>query len=165
VRQIEASVDRLTNALMWVACLAGFLMMMHVTMDVAGRVLFNHPLEGTIEIASGYYMVAVSFLPLAYVSRHEGQIIVELFTRKLSRPRLLRLDAIVNVITIIYVAVFAWHTGVMAVEQTEVGEIWEMGDQFIDIWPSRWLLPISFGMLALYLAARTARDLRDARRE
>ena len=165
MHKIEASVDRMTNGLMWVACLAGFMMMMHVTIDVAGRVLFNNPLEGTIEIASGYYMVAVSFLPLAYVSRHEGQIIVELFTRNLSPPRLARLDAIVNVITIIYVAVFAWHTGIMAVEQTEVGEIWEMGDQFIDVWPSRWLLPISFAMLAVYLAARTVRDLRDAAHE
>jgi len=161
VRQLEASADKLADVLMWIACVAGFLMMIHVTIDVTGRVLFNNPLEGTIEIASGYYMVAVSFLPLAYVSRYEGQIIVELFTRNLSPPRLARLDAVVAVITIVYVAVFAWHTGHMAVEQTEVGEVWEMGDNFIDVWPSRWLLPVSFAALAFYLAVRTVRDLRD----
>lgn len=165
MNKLNAFIDKPINALMWVACFFGFLMMMHITLDVAGRVLFNSPITGTIEISSFYYMVAVSYLPLAYVSRNEGQIIVELFTRNLSKPRLLKLDAIVQVITIVYLAVFTWQTAVMALEQTHEGEIWEMSDTFLDIWPGRWLLPISFLMMMIYLIARVVTDLRQARKQ
>ena len=150
------------NFLMWASCFVGFLMMAHITVDVIGRVVFNNPLEGTIEIVSGYYMVAVAFLPLAYISRHEGQIIVELFTRGLTGHPLVRLEIMVNVVTIAYLSVFAWMTGVMAIEQTEVGEVWETATGFVDVWPSRWVLPLSIVVMALYLLYRVVVDLRRA---
>ena len=75
-------------------------MMVHITIDVIGRVVFNNPFDATIEVVSAYYMVAVSFLPLAYISRHEGQIIVELFTRNLRKRPMLRLELLVNVVTL-----------------------------------------------------------------
>lgn len=158
----DSLIDKPINALMWAACFIGFLMMMHITIDVTGRVLFNHPLTGTIEFASYYYMVAVSYLPLACVTRNEGQIFVELFTRNLTKPRLLKLDILVHIVTIAYLALFTWHTAVMALEQTEAGEMWEMADTFLDIWPGRWLLPISFLMMMIYLIVRVAKDIRQA---
>jgi len=54
--------------LMWVGLLAGFLMMTHVSLDVAGRA-FWQPLTGTTEIVSGYYMIAVAYLPWALIAR------------------------------------------------------------------------------------------------
>ena len=49
--------------LLWIALLAGFLMMLHVSADVTGRSFFGRPLEGTTEIVSAYYMVIVAYLP------------------------------------------------------------------------------------------------------
>ncbi len=49
------------NCLMWLACFGGVLMMVHITIDVIGRVVFNNPFDATIEVVSAYYMVAVSF--------------------------------------------------------------------------------------------------------
>lgn len=164
MKTLESGVELVVNLLMWLACFVGFVMMMHISVDVAGRVLFNHPFAGTTEVASAYYMVAVSFLPLAYVSRHEGQIFVELFTRGLAARNLLRLDALVNVVAFVYMALFTWKTGAMAVEQTRFREIWDLGDHFLDIWPSRWLLPVSFGAATLYALARVVEDIRRARR-
>ena len=88
MNRIEDGIDKAVSSLMWLACFVGFLMMAHITLDVTGRVLFNHPLIGTIEVASSYYMVAVAYLPLAHVSRGDGQIIVELFTRNLAPGRI-----------------------------------------------------------------------------
>jgi len=51
------------DLLLWIALAAGLLMMLHVTIDVAGRTLFNHPFEGTTEIVSAYYMVVAAYLP------------------------------------------------------------------------------------------------------
>ena len=151
------------NFLMWLACLAGFLMMAHIMIDVIGRVLFNHPFQGTIEIVSAYYMVAVSFLPLAYINRTEGQIFVELFTRKMSSRSLFRLDALVNVVTLVYLAIFTLQAAKAAIEQTERGEMWETAAGFVDVWPSRWLLPIGTLAMALYVAFRIAEDMKQVR--
>ena len=157
-------IDIPINFLMWLSCFVGMLMMLHITADVTGRVLFNHPLEGTIEIVSGYYMVAVSFLPLAYISRHEGHIIVELFTRGLAARQLLRLEVAVNIATIAYLTMFAWKSGEEAYFQTLSGEVWETATGFVDIWPSRWMLPIGCAVMAVYLILRICLDLRNAER-
>jgi TRAP-type C4-dicarboxylate transport system permease small subunit len=70
--------DRLTDA--FTAAFLSVVMMVHVTLDVAGRNLFNAPIVGTIEIVSAYYMAPLAFLPLAIITRERGHIIVELFT-------------------------------------------------------------------------------------
>lgn len=159
MKKFDQWLNRPINFLMWLACFTGFLMMMHVTADVFAKWLFNHPLEGTIEIVSGYYMVAVSFLPLAYISRHEGQIIVELFTQGISKRKLFRLDGLVNIFTILYLSLFTWQTTVAAIEQTEIGELWETAGGFVHIWPSRWLLPIGCALMTLYVVVRMTRNL------
>lgn len=165
MRKLDFLIDKSVGALMWVACFVGFLMMMHITLDVTGRVLFNSPFVGTIEIVSAYYMVAVAYLPLAYVSRGDGQIIVELFTRNMRPRRILRTDAVVHLITSLYMLMFASFTALHAVEQTVLGEIGEMGDEFFPIWPSRWLLPIGFAVMAFYLIMRGLRDYRNSARD
>lgn len=151
------------NCLMWLACFGGFLMMAHITVDVIGRVVFNHPFQGTIEVVSAYYMIAVSFLPLAYISRHEGQIIVELFTRALPPRAMFRLEFVVNVVTFVYLSVFAWQTTAAAIERTGRGEVWETAAGFLDVWPSRWLLPLGIAAMALFVLFKIFDDLRHSR--
>jgi TRAP-type C4-dicarboxylate transport system permease small subunit len=148
------------NLLMWLSCIVGFMMMMHITVDVAGRVLFNNPLVGTIEIVAAYYMVAIAFLPLAYIVGNEGHIVVELFTRGLSPRGLFRLSTFVDIVTFAYMCLFAWQTGIEAVEQTEVGEVWETATGFVAVWPSRWLLPAGCALMAAFLLYRIVRAVR-----
>lgn len=161
---LKAWIGRLIDVLMWVACLTGALMMIHVTIDVAGRVLFNRPLIGTIEIVSGYYMVAVAFLPLPYIARHGGHIIVELFTRNLSVRNVLRFDIFATVATFLYMCLFTWMTTRSALEKTAVGEVWEAATGYVPIWPSRWLLPAGCFVMALYLLLRLIGELRGSAR-
>jgi hypothetical protein len=60
---------------------------------------------------------------------------------------------------LLYVSVFAWQTGIRAVEQARAGEVWEAAGGFIPVWPSRWLLPIAAGLMGLYLVLRIWRDI------
>jgi TRAP-type C4-dicarboxylate transport system permease small subunit len=144
-----------------VAGVAIVVMMLHVVADVTGRYLFGTPISGTTEIVSGYYMVAAVFLPLAYVARTEGHIMVELFTRRM-RPRpLAALESVVCLIGIAYMGVFTWRTGAEAVRRHSGREMWETADGLLVIWPSRWLLPIGAGLLTLYLVLRLVRNLRE----
>jgi len=162
VEKIDFWIDKLVSFAMWLAIFVGFLMMAHITLDVTGRILFNHPLEGTIEVASRYYMVTVAFLPLAHVSRGDGQIIVELFTRNLAPGRILRMDTVINIITMIYMVIFAWYTTDMAIEMYHEGELGELGAGYFTVWESRWIMPISFWIMAVYLALRAVKDYRKA---
>ncbi len=147
------------NIMMWGGLIAGFLMMMHVTVDVTGRTVFNHPFAGTTEIVSGWYMVAAAYLPWAWIARSDGHILVDLFTRAASPRVLAILDVLVKLLTIAWVSVFTWQTFIRAVQQTRAGEVWEAAGGFIPIWPSRWMLPLAGGLMVLYLVLRVVSDI------
>jgi len=138
-------------------------MMLHVCADVFSKYLFNAPFTSTLQVVSGYYMVLISFFPLALVGREGGHIMVELFTRRLSRRATLRLDGAVGFVTLAYVLLLTWKTTEEALRRTAEGELWEIATGYLAIWPSRWFAPIGFGLLAIYVLLRIFRDLRAHR--
>ncbi len=148
--------------MLWLALVAGFLMMLHVSIDVAGRTLFHRPIAGTTEIVSAYYMVAAAFLPWAWIERSNGHIMVELFTHAAPKNFNEWLDILVKIVTIAYVSLFTWQTGLRAIEQTRAGEVWEAAGRFIPVWPSRWMLPIAGGLMVVYLILRVVSDTAHA---
>jgi len=159
---MKSIIDGPVRVIMWVAAAITVIMMLHITLDVFLRQVFNAPITGTFEIAANYYMVPVMYLPLAYVSLTEGQIIVELFTRGFSKKTLLKWDSISHGLTVIYVLIFTFYTGEMAVEQAVTGEVMEVGDDFMIVWPARWFLPLAFGSMALYHMVRIRQDIHRA---
>ena len=159
--RIDKWLDRPIDVTIWVSCFICFAMMAHVSADVIARVVFNSPLGATTEIVAGYYMVVVAFLPLAWIARDDAHIIVELFTRGLTARGLLRLTTCVTVVTIVYIGVFTWQTGLSAIHETVAGEQFrESAVGFVPAWPSRWMLPISGFLMTVYLILRTVRDAR-----
>jgi TRAP-type C4-dicarboxylate transport system permease small subunit len=157
---IRRLIERPAGWLIAGASVVTVVMMFHIVADVFAKYAFNSPIEGTIETVAGYYMVAVVFFPFAYVACTEGHIIVELFTRGMSKRKLMRLDGIIAIATFLYMAVFTWKTVEEAILRTEQLEIWETGTSMIPIWPSRWLIPIGCGVMAVYVVYRLVRDLR-----
>jgi TRAP-type C4-dicarboxylate transport system permease small subunit len=147
------------HLLLWIALIAGFLMMLHVGIDVTGRTFFNRPLQGTTEIVSGWYMVAICYLPWAWLTRNDNHIVAGVFERIGTAWFGYWLEVAVKVFVLVYVAVFTWQTWVRAVQQTRAGEVWEAAGGFIPVWPSRWLLPIAAASMGLYLVLRVIRDL------
>ncbi len=133
------------------AAIVAITMMLHVVADILTKYIFNQPLLGTIEIVSGYYMVVLVFFPLALVAEAEGHIFVELFTRKLPKKAIRVLDAIARATTIVVGAGFAWITTDEAIHRSIEGEVWDVSDGSMIIWPSRWILPIGIGAMSLYL--------------
>jgi TRAP-type C4-dicarboxylate transport system permease small subunit len=153
------------NLLLWIAIIAGFLMMIQITADVAGRTLLRQPLPGTTEIVSGWYMIAVAFLPWAYISLQDSHIVVDLFTRSASVRFRTVLDVVVKLVTAAWVLFFAYQAFIRAIQQTQADEVWQAAGFLISVWPSRWLLPIAGASMGLYLVLRLVSDLtRSARR-
>lgn len=154
MQAIEKFADRLSLLAMWGGMLVGFLMMVHVVAEIVALKILNTTLFGTIEIVSAYYMVALSYLPLAWIVKHEGHIFVELFTRNMSPRNILRLDTLAVAATIVYVAILAWQTLESALEQTHIREQAESALGFISVWPSRWFVVIGFVCFLVQLIAQ-----------
>lgn len=156
-------VQRPINALTLLAGAAMLLMMLHIVIDVAGRMILSHPLDGTTEIVSSYYMVAVIFFPLAYVCHNEGHITVELFTRGLPERRVAFIDGIVGIVCLAFTVWFAWESGVSASISTARNEQWETSVGLLTVWPSRWFIVVGLALMGVYLIIRLFDDFRRAR--
>ncbi|RVV99814.1 TRAP transporter small permease [Mesobaculum littorinae] len=161
---LKRLLDLTVTGLAWIAGIATALMMLHVTLDVFMRTVFSSPLTGTVEIVSAYHMAALAFLPLALITRERGHIIVELFTTWMKwRPRTF-LDATVAIVTVIYTAVFTWKAIEIAIDKTHIREAKEAGVGFVEIWPSRWVVALGFGLMTIYVAINLVQDYRNAAR-
>jgi TRAP-type C4-dicarboxylate transport system permease small subunit len=152
--------DRLVGAAAWIAGVMTVFMMLLVTADVAGRALFNHPIAGTVEIASAYCMTALAFLPLALITRERGHVVVGLFTARMKPRWRTLLDGIVAVVTLIYTATFTWRAIEIAIRKTGIREANEAGIGLVEIWPARWLVVAGFALMTLSVFVLMWRDLR-----
>jgi TRAP-type mannitol/chloroaromatic compound transport system permease small subunit len=147
------------NFLLWIGLIAGFLMMIHVSVDVTGRTVFNRPFAGTTEIVSAWYMVAVCYLPWAWLTRNDNHIIAGVFERIGTAWFGFWIEVAVKIFMLLYVSVFAWQTWLRAAQQTRAGEVWEAAGGFIPVWPSRWVLPVAAILMGIYLVLRIIRDV------
>ncbi len=75
---------------------------------------------------------------------------------------MLRLELLVNVVTLAYLLLFAWQTTLGAIERSISNEMWETAAGFLEVWPSRWLLPAGLVVMALFVLFRILQDLRGA---
>jgi TRAP-type C4-dicarboxylate transport system permease small subunit len=153
--------DRADHAIAVALCFCGgvavTLMMLLIVTSVVSRQFFAMPLGGVTEIVSVYDMVAVTFLPLAYVTRQRAHIAVQLFTQALSARAIL----IIEWLALIFIAIFSiwvcYQSTIVAMHSFRVGEVWESGDGFLLIWPSRFFLPIGIGAMCFTLLVEALR--------
>lgn len=157
--------DRLTDGARMLSGIALLLMMLHVTADVALKYLFSSPIPGTLEIVSAYYMVAGVFLPLAAVELIRASIAVDIGFMLMPRAMKIACMGLVLAGSTIVYGVLAWTSWGDALHSFRINEIM-MGTVFISVWPSRLILPISFGLaggiclwhLGRFLTSESARD-------
>lgn len=121
-------------------------MMLHISADVFLKYLFNKPIPGTLELVATYYMVAILFLPLGAVTRLEGHISVELFSQFLSKASQNLMIGAAFLLSSLYTGVLAWRGFLVAIHTTKIFEVWEAGVIDIQVWPTRWLVPLGCGL-------------------
>ncbi len=135
---------RWTNrAVMALACAFMFLMMAHITTDVALRFFLDGRLVGTLEITSYYYMVIVVFLSLGYVELRAEHIRVDLFAQMMPQAVQLALYLLACALGLVFFGLLFWQTGKDAISATARAEE-AMSNFTFYIWPARWALPIGF---------------------
>lgn len=158
-------VGPLDRASSWLFALGGaatLAMMLHVCVDVLGRLLFNAPIPGTLEVVTYVYMVAVVFLPLGMVQRRRQQIIVELFSQVFPRRVLAGLDGSIALVGCAFMLTLAWASGEDAWAKTLIRETAPSELNPVPIWPVRWTVVIGALLAAAYLLRQAIADLKVA---
>ncbi|MBN8916879.1 MAG: TRAP transporter small permease [Rhizobiales bacterium] len=153
--------DPVANLLLLAAGVSIVLMMVIVVADAVARSLFNGTVPGSQELAANYFMVAVTFLPLACVQRDKSHVIIELFTGWMPPRAVASLDAVVYLACASGTLVFCYATYFKALAMTRAGE-YAVGTVIVTIWPTRWLVVAGALVLALYLLLNAAEEARAA---
>lgn len=138
----------LSIVLSLLAAVAMVCMMLHITADAALRNLFDISAPGTIEFASYYYMVAVTFLPLAYIQAVRGHVIIEIFTGNLSSRTIHIIDGTVALFVAFAAGYFCFAVTWKAIAMTRAGEF-VIGTILVVTWPTRWFVVAGTGLLSL----------------
>lgn len=125
------------------------LMMLHICADIVARNLFSANLASTAEMVSRYYMVALAFLPIAWVELRGEMISVELIDGFL-RPWMLRvLNVGVAIICTVIYAALTWATWGSMVNALRMRSYIELGSFEFVTWPSYLLPTTGFALAAL----------------
>ena len=159
MKLFERLLSRLTDYAAVIGGLAMVVMMLQVTADVLGKYLFNQPVPATLETVSSYYMVALVFLPLGFVTKHHEHIVVELFTQGLSPRSLSLISGLSNILAALYVYTLAWRGLDEALYMTDIQESWETEIWDMQVWPARWFLPIGATLMLVWLALQALDNL------
>ena len=149
------------------AILAGivlFAMMLHVCFDDGSRYVGVY-WTGTTETIATYYMVPLVFLPIAYVTAFGLNIKVEVFAQGLSPSGRRILDVFGASLGRLVSIVWCWQSIKLAIHATRIDERTMIGDGFLLVWPSKWLLAIGTVLVVLAFLYRIVVNLRAGHEE
>ena len=151
MRPVFVIARALTRALALIAGLGVVVMMAHICADVVARNVLAVSIPGTSEIVARYYMVAVAFLPLAFLERERAMIAVELIDRALPPRVLLLSDIAVGLLTTAVYATLTWVTYRTAASNYASGTFVDVLGARWPVWPS-YFLPVAGFALGTVLA-------------
>ncbi|HBZ45608.1 MAG TPA: TRAP transporter small permease [Maritimibacter sp.] len=142
---------KLITAAMWTARVMGYIgafavvaMMLHITLDVLLRNLFNISMNTVPEIVARYYMTALAFLPLGWLELKRQMISVELIEFVLTDRIRRYSDAVLMVIAAVVYGFLAWTNWDKAISETRVGTLVEIATYKMPVWHSFYFAPVGF---------------------
>lgn len=146
--------DALLAGLAVIGTAAILALMVHIMADVVLRNTINRPVPATYEIVTNYYMVALAFVPLAWLERSGGMVSVEV-TENLMGPRMLWFsDRLVALISTVIYGTLAWVTFEASLKTYASGTFVLAQNIPIPTWPAYFLPPLGFLLAALVTLTR-----------
>jgi len=143
---LERAADRLAQGLALIGAIGVAALLMHVAADVLTRNLLDRPIPATNEIASHYYMVAIAFLPLAWVERRGGMVRVEILDA-IASPRFMQVSELaVSLLAAAVYFVLADVTWADALKNWRTGTFVDVLGNQIAVWPTYFLPPAGFAL-------------------
>jgi len=128
------------------------LMMVHVTLDVALLNLFRISMNTTPEIVARYYMVAVAFLPLGWLTLRNQMISVELLDYVLPVSLRRGSDVLIALIGVGVYGILTYATWFKALREMRSGTFVELVRFQMPVWHSYFIVPAGFALATLACA-------------
>lgn len=136
------------------------LMMVQIVVDVFMRNVLGAGFPATAELVAKYYMVAVSFVPVAYAELKRRHIEATIFTDYLPKRAMPPIFLLGFALSALVYGTLTWGTYREAVSKTLRKAYVEAGAMDFYTWPSYWILPIAFGVMTLVCVLRVVSVLR-----
>ncbi|MCH8465245.1 MAG: TRAP transporter small permease [Roseinatronobacter sp.] len=140
-------------------------MMLHITLDVVLLNLFRISMNTAPEIVARYYMVAVAFLPLGWLTLRKQMISVELLDFILPKWFQNGSDFLLALIGAAVYGLLTYATWLRALREMRSGSFVELVRFQMPVWHSYFIVPAGFALatlacalLALIFLSQTARD-------
>lgn len=141
MQRLRALNDRVTRALLVLAAVLAFLLCFLVVADVLGRVIFNSPVKGTVEIVS-LSIVIICYLQAGFAIRSGGMLNVDMFVSKAS-PRVQSMFAAFAALAgLVFFAVICWGSIDGAAHAWNSNEFEGEGALRVPVWPARFIVVI-----------------------
>ena len=158
-RKIASAVNWLVVAGGSLASGAVLVMAIGVTLDVMARFILGAGTKMALEF-SGYLLVAVVFLGLAYTHEAGAHIRVDFLIKRLPE-RMLKWFKVIDSIVFLSYAVFLGYFGFEAVHTSyQFGTTSRTGIDVI-VWPFQLIIPVGLTLTSLLLICRICRDVAD----
>ena len=133
-----------------------------ITVDVLGRATLGKSTLVSTEI-SGYALVAIVFLGLAYTLRMERHVRIELLTRNLSPRKQQQLEIAVLILSMVFIAWLAWAT-CGPVVLNYIQRHTSITYLHTPMWIPYLFVPVGTGMLAIALLIEVIGKLRNLKK-
>lgn len=148
---MERLVRYLSQLLMYFGMAIILLMALHVAASVAMRWMMGRDIPLTLEMTTYYYMVALTFLPLALIDLTHRHIRAEFLYAMMPAAVRYLLALAIRLAMVGYLGFLTWRSFLNAESRSRVNEqiVTMLGN--MPIWPARWLVP--FGLAVATLAA------------
>ena len=144
-----------------VAAVAIGLLMAITVVDVTRRTIVGEAIIGVIEI-SGFLMVTIVFLSLAYTQVRGEHVRVDVLISRLGGKTRARIDIFLLFIGAAFFGVVTWQGSLDALQALRLGEwyFWGPGGVHLYTWPARFMVPLGGFWLAVRLMIDAGRQLR-----
>lgn len=153
-RLLTLLVRGVDRALLAVAAIGLLAMMVHISADIVGSLLFRAPIAVTSVIVTQYYMIAVAFLPIFSTELRGGHIGITMLTDHLPQRIRRALDILVMALIAIIYAMLALQAWEQAQSKLAVGAFVVEQTSRIIVWPSFFIVPVAFGAVALLMVMK-----------
>ena len=151
---INPAIRSIDRALMAIAAIGLLAMMVHISLDVLSDLIFNDPIAVTSAYVTQYYMIVVAFLPLAAAEYRGGHIGVDLVVNQLPAGPKRGLNMLVLLIILGVYLLLTAQSWEQAVKKLGINAFIMEQDTRVSVWPSFFILPLSFALISLLIAAK-----------
>ena len=152
---MNRALDRLEDALAFLAAAMIVFTVVFVPMDVASRYFFAAPITWVYEVTE-YILLMVPCLAMAWLARHNGHVAIDALTSRLPDGPRARLAGLTQLIVAGVCAFVAWWGGVVTLNSFKAGAVIENVLQ-----TPQWLIylciPLGFALAAIEFARKGVR--------